>query len=83
MLRLFMRSLTMCCILFSLFSLTILSIFMSCYMLIRSSKTLVQFTNAETIYVKPYYVLYHILSLESHIIIIFMSCYMLIRSSET
>jgi hypothetical protein len=54
MLRLFMCSLTMCCIMFSLCSLTLLSIFMSCYMLIRSSETCVWFTNAETIYVKPY-----------------------------
>jgi hypothetical protein len=30
-------------------------------MLIRISKTCVRFTNAETIYVKPYYGLYHVL----------------------
>jgi hypothetical protein len=62
MLTLFMCSLTMCCIMFSVCSLTLLSIFMSCYMLIRSSETCVRFTNAETVYVKPYYKLYHMFS---------------------
>jgi hypothetical protein len=35
---------------------------MSCYMLIKRSEISVQFTNADTVYMKPYYGLYHVLS---------------------